>query len=98
MTNSPKTSATHFPRRTEDQNQGKPGSTSAITAERSTARKVIGELVKLHDFPVPETLVEHQMDVRLERVVRSWRSKVWIPGRQCGLGDFTQAAGRPGQG
>jgi trigger factor len=33
--------------------------------------KVIGELVKLHDFPVPESLVEHQMDVRLERVVRS---------------------------
>src|SRR5208282_3243049 len=33
--------------------------------------KIIGELVKLHDFPVPETLVEHQMDVRLERVVRS---------------------------
>jgi trigger factor len=33
--------------------------------------KVIGELVKQHDFPVPESLVEHQMDVRLERVVRS---------------------------
>jgi trigger factor len=33
--------------------------------------KIIGELVKLHDFPVPEFLVEHQMDVRLERVVRS---------------------------
>ncbi len=33
--------------------------------------KVIGELVKLHDFPVPESLVENQMDVRLERVVRS---------------------------
>jgi trigger factor len=33
--------------------------------------KVIGELVKLHEFPVPESLVEHQMDVRLERVVRS---------------------------
>lgn len=33
--------------------------------------KVLGELVKLHDFPVPEALVEHQMDVRLERVVRS---------------------------
>src|SRR6266849_3957135 len=33
--------------------------------------KVIGELVKLHDIPVPESLVEHQMDVRLERVVRS---------------------------
>jgi trigger factor len=33
--------------------------------------KVIFELVKLHDFPVPESLVEHQKDVRLERVVRS---------------------------
>jgi trigger factor len=33
--------------------------------------KVISELVKLHDIPVPESLVEHQMDVRLERVVRS---------------------------
>jgi trigger factor len=33
--------------------------------------KIIAELVKLHDFPVPESLIEHQMDVRLERVVRS---------------------------
>ena len=33
--------------------------------------KMLAELVKLHDFPVPESLVEHQMDVRLERVVRS---------------------------
>jgi trigger factor len=33
--------------------------------------KIIAELVKVHDFPVPESLVEHQMDVRLERVVRS---------------------------
>jgi trigger factor len=33
--------------------------------------KIIAELVKLHDFPVPESLVDHQMDVRLERVVRS---------------------------
>ena len=33
--------------------------------------KIIAELVKTHDFPVPESLVEHQMDVRLERVVRS---------------------------
>jgi trigger factor len=33
--------------------------------------KVLSELVKMHDFPVPESLVEHQMDVRLERVVRS---------------------------
>jgi len=33
--------------------------------------KVLGEIVKLHDFPVPQSLAEHQMDVRLERVVRS---------------------------
>ena len=33
--------------------------------------KVLAELVRLHDFPVPDSLVEHQMDVRLERVVRS---------------------------
>ena len=33
--------------------------------------RVLASLVKLHDFPVPESLVEHQMDVRLERVVRS---------------------------
>jgi len=33
--------------------------------------KILELLVKRHDFPVPEALVEHQMDVRLERVVRS---------------------------
>ena len=33
--------------------------------------KVLAELIKRHDFPVPESLVEHQMDIRLERVVRS---------------------------
>jgi len=33
--------------------------------------RVLAQLVKQHDFPVPESLVEHQMDVRLERVVRS---------------------------
>jgi trigger factor len=33
--------------------------------------KVLTEIVKLHDFPVPHSLVEHQMDIRLERVVRS---------------------------
>jgi trigger factor len=33
--------------------------------------KILAAIVKLHDFPVPEALVEHQMDVRLERVVRS---------------------------
>ncbi len=33
--------------------------------------KILEALVKRHDFPVPEALVEGQMDVRLERVVRS---------------------------
>jgi trigger factor len=33
--------------------------------------KILAEVIKLHDFPVPESLAEHQMDARLERVVRS---------------------------
>ena len=33
--------------------------------------KILGTLVMQHDFPVPEALVEQQMDVRLERVIRS---------------------------
>jgi trigger factor len=37
--------------------------------------KVLAEVIKLHDFPVPESLVEHQMDARLERVVRSLASQ-----------------------
>ena len=33
--------------------------------------KLLGQIVKTHEFPVPDTLVEHQMDSRLERTVRS---------------------------
>jgi len=33
--------------------------------------KILEQLVKQHDFPVPEALIESQMDTRLERVVRS---------------------------
>jgi trigger factor len=33
--------------------------------------KILELLVKRHDFPVPEALVESQMDTRLERTVRS---------------------------
>src|SRR5271170_3175642 len=33
--------------------------------------KILEALVKKHDFPVPQALVEHQMDVRLERAVRT---------------------------
>jgi trigger factor len=37
--------------------------------------KVLAELVKLHEFPVPQVLVEHQMDVRLQRMVRQLASQ-----------------------
>jgi trigger factor len=33
--------------------------------------KILEVLIKKHDFPVPESLIEGQMDSRLERVVRS---------------------------
>ena len=33
--------------------------------------KILEQLVKAHEFPVPEALIEGQMDSRLERVVRS---------------------------
>jgi trigger factor len=33
--------------------------------------KILEQIVKQHDFPVPEALVEGQMDTRLERVARS---------------------------
>ncbi|MGH9710957.1 MAG: trigger factor, partial [Candidatus Acidiferrales bacterium] len=40
--------------------------------QQSQAReKILDELVKRHDFPVPEALIEHQMDARLERMVRT---------------------------
>lgn len=39
--------------------------------EAQAREKILDLLVKRHDFPVPQALVEHQMDVRLERVVRS---------------------------
>jgi trigger factor len=40
--------------------------------QASQAReKILETLVKQHDFPVPEALIENQMDLRLERVVRS---------------------------
>lgn len=37
--------------------------------------KVLETLVSQHDFPVPEALIEGQMDSRLERVVRSLASQ-----------------------
>src|SRR5215469_7574877 len=39
--------------------------------KEQTRDRVLAQIVKAHDFPVPEALVEHQMDTRLERTVRS---------------------------
>jgi len=36
-----------------------------------TREKLLAKLVEAHEFPVPQALVEHQMDSRLERTVRS---------------------------
>jgi trigger factor len=50
----------------------------AAKAQRETAQahdKILEQLVKQHDFPVPEALVEGQMDTRMERMVRSLASQ-----------------------
>ena len=41
------------------------------TAEREAKDKLLAELVRRNDFEVPEALVEHQIDVRLERGLRA---------------------------
>ena len=41
------------------------------TAERESKDKLVAELVKRNDFEVPEALVDHQIDVRLERGLRA---------------------------
>jgi trigger factor len=40
-------------------------------AEHEAKDKLVAELVKRNDFPVPESLVDHQIDVRLERGLRA---------------------------
>jgi trigger factor len=40
-------------------------------AEREGKEKILDELIQRHDFEVPESLVEHQIDVRLERGLRA---------------------------
>jgi trigger factor len=40
-------------------------------AEHEAKEKMLDELVRRNEFPVPETLVEHQIDVRLERGLRA---------------------------
>ncbi|HKV03745.1 MAG TPA: trigger factor [Candidatus Acidoferrales bacterium] len=49
-------------------------SLEAAKEERQKAQaheKILAALIQQHDFPVPEALIEAQMDTRLERVVRS---------------------------
>jgi len=41
------------------------------TAEREGKDKLVAELVKRNEFDVPESLVEHQIDIRLERGLRA---------------------------
>lgn len=43
--------------------------------KEQTRDKLLAQIVKTHEFPVPDTLVEHQMDSRLERTVRSLASQ-----------------------
>jgi trigger factor len=41
------------------------------TAEREAKDKLVAELVKRNDFEVPDALVEHQIDIRLDRGLRA---------------------------
>lgn len=40
-------------------------------AEHEAKEKLVDELVRRNEFPVPESLVEHQIDIRLERGLRA---------------------------
>jgi trigger factor len=42
-----------------------------LSAEREAKDKLLAELVKRHDFPVPDALVERQIDLRLDRGLRA---------------------------
>jgi trigger factor len=41
------------------------------TAEREAKDKLVAELVKRNDFEVPESLIDRQIDLRLERGLRA---------------------------
>ena len=59
-------------RRAAHEDARESGSRARISSKtRRRARRCCEELVQAHDFPVPEALVESQMDARLERAVRS---------------------------
>jgi len=54
----------------EQLNAARDGHLTNLTKER-----LLAKIVAANDFPVPEALVEHQMDARLERAVRSLASQ-----------------------
>jgi len=41
------------------------------TAEREAKDKLLAELIRRNEFEVPEALVDHQIDIRLERGLRA---------------------------
>jgi trigger factor len=45
------------------------------TAENEAKDKLVAELVKRNEFEVPEALVDHQVDVRLERGLRALQAQ-----------------------
>ncbi|HEY6766284.1 MAG TPA: trigger factor [Candidatus Sulfotelmatobacter sp.] len=45
------------------------------TAERESKDKLVAELLKRNEFPVPESLIERQIDMRLERGLRALASQ-----------------------
>ena len=47
------------------------GSERQHQAERDAKEKLVAELVRRNDFEVPEAMVEHQIDIRLERGLRA---------------------------
>jgi len=44
-------------------------------AERESKEKLLGELVRRNEFEVPEALVDHQIDIRLDRGLRALASQ-----------------------
>jgi len=50
-------------------------------AEQEAKDKLVDKLVDLHDFPVPESLVEKQVQTRLERSVRQLAARGVDPSR-----------------
>ena len=62
-------------------------------AEREAKDKLVAELVKRNDFEVPESLVERQIDLRLERGLRALAAQGMKIGRPEKNGPAPSARG-----